>query len=49
MMAVGIGNYNMNELRMIATDPDKHVFNSTDFDHLSTLVKNLRTKACTSK
>ena len=46
MIAVGVGNYKLEELRLFATDPSKHVSTVDTFDHLVGLVKTLRQKAC---
>jgi len=48
MIAVGVGNYYLPELRLIATDRKRHVFTATNFDKLLELVTSLRRKACTA-
>ena len=51
VFSLGVGKeYNVNQLKVIATDPDHdHVFTS-DFSHLHTpLVEKMKHKACTSK
>ena len=49
MIAVGVGNYNLPELEMIATDQEKYVLTVDTFDHLVNLVKSLRQEACTGE
>ena len=49
VIAVGIADYNLAELREIATDPETHVFTAKDFDELLNLVASLRKKACTGE
>ena len=56
MIAIGVGRSfeddneeGVAELKMIATDPEKHVFNASSYDALLTLVKELRNRTCNSK
>lgn len=49
IIAVGVGAYNLNELKFIATDGKRHVFTAKSFDKLLELVKALRKKACSGK
>ena len=49
IIAVGVGAYNPNELKFIATDGKRHVFTAKSFDKLLELVKALRRKACSGK
>ena len=49
IIAVGVGAYNRNELKFIATDGKRHVFTAKSFDKLLELVKALRKKACSGK
>ncbi|PFX28087.1 Collagen alpha-1(XXII) chain [Stylophora pistillata] len=48
MIAVGVANYLLSELRLIATDEKHHVFTAANFDKLPELVSSLRTKACSA-
>ncbi|KAK3726280.1 hypothetical protein QZH41_003058 [Actinostola sp. cb2023] len=48
MISVGVGNINKDELKLIATDPSKHVFTAKDFTALLQLVKKLQTRTCTT-
>ena len=49
MIAVGVGKYDLQELRLIATDKNKHVFTVQTFSDLVKLVKSLRRQACMGK
>ena len=49
IIAVGVGAYNPDELKFIATDGKRHVFTANSFDKLLELVKALRRKACSGK
>jgi len=49
IIAVGIGNYDLQELRFIATDKTNHVFEASDFSGLINLVSSLKNRTCTSK
>ena len=49
IIAVGVGTYNLKELKFIATDGKRHVFTAKNFDKLLKLVKALRKKACSGK
>ena len=49
IIAVGVGAYNPDELKFIATDGKRHVFTAKSFDKLLELVKALRKKACSGK
>ena len=47
MIAVGIGDANEEELRTIASDPDKdHVFHVSDFSGLLKVEKEITERAC---
>ena len=49
IIAVGVANYVLAQLEMIATDPKEHVFTVDDFDGLVDLVKSIRKKTCDGK
>jgi len=50
LMAVGVGNYDKKEINDVATDPDsEHVFTVSDFDKLSSIVKQVTKIACSGK
>lgn len=48
LIAVGIGKYDIEELRLIATDKTEHVFEASDFSGLINLVSSLKNRTCTS-
>lgn len=46
MIAVGVADYSLSELNLIATDKKRHVFTAKNFDKLLELVTSLRRNAC---
>ncbi|KAK3726322.1 hypothetical protein QZH41_012746 [Actinostola sp. cb2023] len=48
ILAVGVGGYDVSELKFIATDPIKHVFEASNFDGLIKLVTSLQNRTCTT-
>lgn len=46
MIAVGVADYSISELNLIATDKKRHVFTAKNFDKLLELVTSLRRNAC---
>ena len=47
MFAVGVGNYNLNELKLVASDPIcSHVLTLTSFDHIQSILTEIQKSAC---
>ena len=47
MFAVGVGNYNLAELRVVASEPVcSHVLTLTSFDHIKSIVTEIQKSTC---
>ena len=47
VFAVGVGNYNLNELKLVASDPIcSHVLTLTSFDHIQSILTEIQKSAC---
>ena len=47
VFAVGVGNYNLNELKVVASDPIcSHVLTLTSFDHIQSILTEIQKSAC---
>ena len=47
MFAVGVGNYNLAELRVVASEPVcSHVLTLTSFDHIQSILTEIQKSAC---
>ena len=47
MFAVGVGNYNLDELKVVASDPIcSHVLTLTSFDHIQSILTEIQKSAC---
>ena len=47
MFAIGVGNYNLKELKAVASDPIcSHVLTLTSFDHIQSILTEIQKSAC---
>ena len=47
MFAVGVGNYYLGELKVVASDPIcSHVLTLTSFDHIQSILTEIQKSAC---